>query len=118
MYQQLKKMRQEEGFTLIELLIVIVILGILAAIVVFSVSGVTDRGNLAACKQDVTTIQTAAEAYYAENSTYPANYAALNTGGFIHGTTAPTEFTITFTTTAAPTFATNGTTPAGCSTVF
>ena len=49
MYKQLKKMRQEEGFTLIELLIVIIILGVLAAIVVFSVSGITNKGSSAAC---------------------------------------------------------------------
>ena len=40
----------ESGFTLIELLIVIVILGVLSGIVVFSVSGITNRGNKAACK--------------------------------------------------------------------
>ena len=46
MLQQLRAARKNEsGFTLIELLIVIVILGILAAIVVFSVQGITDRGK-------------------------------------------------------------------------
>ena len=40
-----KKRAGEGGFTLIELLIVIVILGILAAIVVFAVGGITDRGT-------------------------------------------------------------------------
>jgi prepilin-type N-terminal cleavage/methylation domain-containing protein len=42
--------RKDEGFTLIELLIVIVILGILAAVVVFAVNGITDRGEKSACK--------------------------------------------------------------------
>ena len=66
MYQRIRKaMKEESGFTLIELLIVIVILGILAAIVVFSVSGITDRGKSSACKSDVATVTTAAEAYYA-----------------------------------------------------
>ena len=46
MLQQLREARKNEsGFTLIELLIVIVILGVLAAIVVFSVQGITDRGK-------------------------------------------------------------------------
>ena len=40
----------EGGFTLIELLLVIIILGILAAVVVFSVRGVSDRGQSSACK--------------------------------------------------------------------
>ena len=127
MYKQLKKMREEEGFTLIELLIVIIILGVLAAIVVFSVSGVKDRGDLAACKADVSTIATAAEAYYAENTAYPTSFAALNTGGFIHGTTEPKEVGITWTaasppafhnTTAAEQSAGKTATPAGCSDVF
>jgi general secretion pathway protein G len=63
--------RDERGFTLIELLIVIVILGILAGIVLFAVGGVTDRGNVAACKNDFKTIQTAVEAYRAQKKDYP-----------------------------------------------
>jgi prepilin-type N-terminal cleavage/methylation domain-containing protein len=71
MLDQLRKARQEEsGFTLIELLIVIVILGVLAGIVVFAVGGITDRGNVAACKTDVKTAEVASEAYYAKNKSY------------------------------------------------
>lgn len=65
--------RDEHGFTLIELLIVIVILGILAGIVLFAVGGVTNRGNLAACRSDLKTIQVAVEAYRAKNGNYPPN---------------------------------------------
>jgi prepilin-type N-terminal cleavage/methylation domain-containing protein len=63
--------RDERGFTLIELLIVIVILGILAGIVLFAVGGVTDRGAVAACKNDFKTIQTAVEAYRAKKGEPP-----------------------------------------------
>jgi len=66
--------RGQSGFTLIELLIVIIILGVLASIVVFAVGGINDRGNLAACKADVKTVEVASEAYYAKAS--PAAYAA------------------------------------------
>jgi general secretion pathway protein G len=78
MYKQLKKMRQEEGFTLIELLIVIVILGILAAIVVFSVQGITDKGKTSACKSNVAEVQTAIQAFFANNATnsWPRAYDA------------------------------------------
>src|SRR3954469_21396956 len=59
------KAREESGFTLIELLVVIIILGILAAVVVFAVSGINDKGQDSACKIDTRTIRTAEEAYFA-----------------------------------------------------
>ena len=57
--------RSDEGFTLIELLIVIIILGILAAIVVLSVTGISDKGKTSACKTSKETVDTAYEAYAA-----------------------------------------------------
>lgn len=57
--------RNDGGFTLIELLIVIIILGVLAAIVVFSVRGITDKGATAACKTSKATVATAYEAFVA-----------------------------------------------------
>jgi len=74
--------RDESGFTLIELLIVIVILGVLAAIVAFSVRGITDRGKESACKAEVKTVATAEEANYAKNGSY-ATLADLATNGFL-----------------------------------
>lgn len=64
---------EESGFTLIELMIVIVILGVLAGIVIFAVGGITDNGNVAACKSDVKTVDVAVEAYKAKNGSYPPN---------------------------------------------
>ena len=58
----------ERGFTLVELLVVIVILGILAAVVVFAVGGITNKGKTSACTIEVRTINTALQAFYA-NST-------------------------------------------------
>ncbi len=58
--------KQDEGFTLIELLIVIVILGILATVVVFSVRGITDDGQENSCKTDGRTLEVAIEAYFAK----------------------------------------------------
>ena len=58
------------GFTLVELLVVIVVLGVLAAIVVFSVGGINQKSKQAACNADVTSVQTAEEAYYAQNNSY------------------------------------------------
>jgi general secretion pathway protein G len=81
MYNPLRKRLHEsknEGFTLIELLIVIVILGILAAIVVFAVGGITDKGQTAACKADRKSIQTAEEAYFAQPAGGNGSYAAMS----------------------------------------
>ena len=68
MFRAIQRAREEEsGFTLIELLIVIVILGILAGVVIFSVGGITDTGEVAACKTDLKTVAVAVEAYKAKN---------------------------------------------------
>lgn len=58
-----------KGFTLIELLVVIVILGILAAVVVFAVGGIQGRGQDSACEVEERSIKTAVEAYRAQNPT-------------------------------------------------
>ena len=75
MLERLNKLRDDhksdKGFTLIELLIVIIILGVLAAIVVLSVSGITDKGATNACKASVETIDTAAEALIANTPGTP-----------------------------------------------
>ena len=70
MISRIRKSNEDEGFTLIELLVVIVILGILAAIVVFAVGGITDRGNQSACKSDLKNVEVAQEAYVAKNAAY------------------------------------------------
>ncbi len=77
-----KRANEEAGFTLIELLVVIVILGILAAVVVFSVRGITDRGAKSACQATKTAILTGAEANYAQNATTPT-LADLESTGFM-----------------------------------
>lgn len=84
--------RQDGGFTLIELLIVIIILGILAAIVAFSIRGIQDRGELSACRATVKTIVVAQEAYYAnppegEEPGYAASVDALEAAGLLRSAT-------------------------------
>lgn len=85
MYRQARRMRDEEGFTLIELLITITILGILAGIVVFAVSGITDKGQTSACTADRNTLLTAQQAYYAKQTgtAVYGNEFELKTGGVI-----------------------------------
>ena len=69
-YQRLKRRRdvgEIDGFTLIELLIVIVVLGILAAVVIFALGGITGKSQLAACQADGATLATAVAAFHAQN---------------------------------------------------
>src|SRR5437868_13762553 len=67
--------RSQGGFTLVELLVVIAILGILAAIVLFNISGVSANAACNAMKTDGATIQGAADIYYTNNLKYPDSVA-------------------------------------------
>ncbi len=96
--------KQDKGFTLVELLIVIVILGILATVTVFAVRGITDQGKASTCKADSKTLQTAYEAFTAQNvgSSIPFTGASVSAGY-----TTSTAFT-TFGTTAEGTLVNAG----------
>jgi len=83
MFTRLRAARHDDGFTLIELLIVIIILGILAAIVIFAVGGLSDQGTTAACKTDGKSVDTAIEAYYAKTGGYPGTLLALQTANVL-----------------------------------
>jgi prepilin-type N-terminal cleavage/methylation domain-containing protein len=90
-YREIEQRRNDEdasnyGFTLIELLIVIIVIGILAAIVIFSLTGVSGQSKTAACTADAKSVEIAADAYQAKFSTWPASVAAL-TPSYLH--TAP-----------------------------
>lgn len=82
----------ESGFTLIELLIVIVVLGILAAIVVFSLTGVTGQSKQAACSTDGKTIEVAADAYQAYYGSYPTDSTVLS-GSYLQTWPTPNGYT-------------------------
>ena len=70
----------QSGFTLIELLVVIAILGVLAGVVVFAVGGVTAGAKKNACKTERKTVETAMEAYKADNGVYPVGLINLTSG--------------------------------------
>lgn len=90
---------RQSGFTLIELLIVIVILGILAAIVVFAVGSARDDSVKNSCKADAKTVNTAAEAYKAKKGVYPtsAEMTASGADQVLKAFPSSTEYKITYT---------------------
>ena len=67
--------RHQGGFTLVELLVVIAILGILAAIVLFNISGVSANAACNGMKTDGATIQGAADLYWNTYGVYPVGTA-------------------------------------------
>ena len=63
-------MSNRKGFTLIELLIVVVIIGILAAIAIPKFAATKDKAKLASVKTDLRNAMTAQEAYFSDFATY------------------------------------------------
>ena len=71
-------MRSSKGFTLIELLIVVVIIGILAAIAIPKFANTKEKAYIAGMKADLRNLVTAQEAYFADNVTYASTTTNLN----------------------------------------
>lgn len=67
-----------KGFTLIELLIVVVIIGILAAIAIPKFANTKEKAYIASMKSDLRNLVSTQEAYLADNQTYAATKADLN----------------------------------------
>jgi len=101
------------GFTIVELLIVIVVIGILAAITIVSFNGVTARANATSAKAAAAASVKKAEAYNAELNGYPTTPAAL-TGAA--STTSYQLTGVTFNTVAGVGTAPNITEPAAAPT--
>lgn len=64
--------RKQSGFTIVELLIVIVVIGILAAIVITTFTGVQKKGRDADRKSDINAIYSQVEVYFAQEGKYPS----------------------------------------------
>jgi len=73
-------MRDQKGFTLIELLIVVVIIGILAAIAIPKFSATREKAYFAAMKSDLKNLASQEEIYYSDYYTYTSSTTLL---GFV-----------------------------------
>ncbi len=67
----------KRGFTLIEIMVVVVIMGILAALVVPKLMGRTDDARILAARQDIVTLMQALKLYRLDNQRYPTTEQGL-----------------------------------------
>jgi len=68
---------KQQGFTLIEIMVVIVILGILAALVVPNIMGRPDEARISAARSDIQAISNALNLYKLDNYNYPSTDQGL-----------------------------------------
>lgn len=68
---------RQGGFTLIEILVVVMILGILAAVVVPNIMSRPEEARIAKAKQDVRALETALDLYKLDNFAYPTTDQGL-----------------------------------------
>lgn len=69
--------RRQHGFTLIEIMVVVVILGILAAIVVPRIMDRPEQARVIKAKQDIRALETMLHAYKLDNFHYPSTEQGL-----------------------------------------
>lgn len=80
-YNRIK--RDQKGFTLVELMIVVVIIGILAAVIIPKFSGSSKKARDTSDEANRKVLQTAVEVYNAERLVYPKTLETLITYGYI-----------------------------------
>ncbi|HVY83389.1 MAG TPA: type II secretion system major pseudopilin GspG [Steroidobacteraceae bacterium] len=69
--------RSQYGFTLIEIMVVVVIIGLLAAVIVPQVVDKVDQARVTKAKQDIASLETALTMYRLDNSKYPTTDQGL-----------------------------------------
>jgi len=74
---QLSKLRDQRGFTLIEIMVVVVILGVLAAIIVPKFLGRPDEAKVTKAKVDIKSLEEALGLFKLDNGFYPSTEQGL-----------------------------------------
>lgn len=73
----MKRMNWQRGFTLLEVMVVVVILGILAALVVPKIISRPDEARVMAARQDIASLMQALKLYRLDNQRYPVTEQGL-----------------------------------------
>ena len=86
-------MRKKSAFTLIEILVVVILLGILAAVVIPQFTDASDEAQAAATATNVQTVQAQVELYRAKTGDYPTGLDVLVTADYIPTVPAGISYT-------------------------
>ncbi len=73
----LQTLKEQKGFTIVELLIVIVVIGILAAITIVAFNGIQNRSKTTSAQSAANNVIKKAELYNADRLSYPSTPGAL-----------------------------------------
>lgn len=79
----MKLQRKQQGFTIVELLIVIVVIGILAALVITTFAGIQQRARNTERETDIKAIHGHLETFYADKGYYPGLTSQLETDSWV-----------------------------------
>lgn len=74
---QVLKNNINHGFTIVELLVVIVVIGVLAAISIVAYNGIQERAHIASAQSDLRSLGTAMQLHQAEHGSLPTNGTSL-----------------------------------------